>query len=170
MDRLLFVSLSKSLLPSQAHPGDAWDLRARQEIFIPYTSRILSLSIPTGVKAVSPVPLAIHERSSVSLYLPFLILGGGLIDPGYRGEIKVIFRVTPFDGLNTSLEIAEEKGYIRKNEAGIYIQEGVRIAQILPVYPVDRIELVYDREMYEALESVYPSLRGDKGFGSTESK
>lgn len=64
---------------------------------------------------------------------------GGVIDPSYRGEVKVLL-------LNTT-------------QTSVKIDEGQRIAQVIPTFYEDA-EIVVIREMDT-------TSRNDRGFGST---
>lgn len=79
-------------LPTTAHLGDAGlDLRARTEAVIPAGGgRVL---VPTGIAIALPVGAAalVLPRSGLALHHGVGVLNSpGLIDAGYRGEIKVI--------------------------------------------------------------------------------
>jgi dUTP pyrophosphatase len=123
-----------------ARPGDAGvDLRATQAITLAPGERGL---IPTGIAVAIPDGYAgfVQPRSGMAINKGLGLLNSpGLIDSGYRGEIKVIA--------------------INMDSASLKIARGDRIAQlvILPVPPVT----------YEEVDRLPESDRGEGGFGST---
>lgn len=125
---------------SHAHPGDAGvDLRSTEPVILQPGQRGL---IPTGIAVAIPDGYAgfVQPRSGMAIKKGLGLLNSpGLIDSGYRGEIKVI-------AINLDSEPLE-------------ISRGDRIAQlvILPVPPV----------AYEEVDQLPASERGDGGFGST---
>jgi dUTP pyrophosphatase len=128
-------------LPEQAHVGDAgFDLRAAVDIVLPPGHRDV---IPTGIAVAIPEGYAglVQPRSGLAARHGLGIVNSpGLIDAGYRGEIKVIA---------INLDAHEP----------IKIARGEKIAQLV-VYPVPRVTL---REVSELSETA----RGGAGFGST---
>jgi dUTP pyrophosphatase len=107
---------------------------------LPWTSR----AIPTGLILVAPdnAFLAICSRSGMALHKPPVIVGNapGIVDPDYRGEIKVIL----FNG-----------------GRDLYtVRHGERIAQVV-VLPLLTPELDAAGLQDDQTE------RGNKGFGST---
>ena len=129
-------------LPAYARPGDAGiDLMARVETVLPAGGgRAL---VPTGVAVALPDGYAgfVLPRSGLALHHGVTCLNTpGLIDSGYRGELKVIL-------VNT--DPTEE----------FTVKRGARIAQLV-VLSADQARIV-------EVESLEPSSRGDKGFGST---
>lgn len=79
-------------LPSYAHEGDAGiDLIAREDAHIaPAGGRAL---VPTGIAIALPVGFAgfVLPRSGLALKHGISVVNApGLIDSGYRGEIKVV--------------------------------------------------------------------------------
>ncbi len=129
-------------LPGYARPGDAGiDLMARITTVIqPGGGRAL---VPTGVAVSLPDGCAgfVLPRSGLALEHGVTCLNTpGLIDSGYRGELKVILVNT--DPLQP-----------------FTVQRGERIAQLV-VMAVEQARLV-------EVESLEPSTRGDQGFGST---
>ena len=129
-------------LPAYARPGDAGiDLMARVETVLPAGGgRAL---VPTGVAVALPDGYAgfVVPRSGLALHHGVTCLNTpGLIDSGYRGELKVIL-------VNT--DPTED----------FTVERGARIAQLV-VLGADQVRPV-------EVESLEPSSRGDKGFGST---
>ncbi len=129
-------------LPCYAHPGDAGiDLMARVGLVLaPAGGRSL---VPTGVAVALPAGFAgfVLPRSGLARHHGVTCLNTpGLIDSGYRGELKVIL-------VNT--DPAEP----------FAIRRGDRIAQLV----IQRVEHVRLLETH----SLGRSDRGDEGFGST---
>ena len=129
-------------LPGYARPGDAGiDLMSRIGTVIqPDGGRTL---VPTGVAVSLPEGCAgfVLPRSGLALKHGVTCLNTpGLIDSGYRGELKVILVNT--DPLRP-----------------FTLERGERIAQLV-VMAVEQVRLV-------EVESLEPSTRGDQGFGST---
>ena len=129
-------------LPAYARPGDAGiDLRARSStILAAGGGRAL---VPTGVAVSLPQGCAgfVLPRSGLALTHGVTCLNApGLIDSGYRGELKVIL-------VNTDPSDPFE------------VERGERIAQLV-VMAVEQVRLI-------EVDSLDPSTRGDQGFGST---
>jgi dUTP pyrophosphatase len=129
-------------LPSAQHPGDAgFDLYAREgAVLKPGGGRA---AIPTGIALAIPSGYAgfVQPRSGLALRNGVTCLNTpGLIDAGYRDEIRVLL-------VNTD------------PSAPFTVQRGDRIAQLV-VQPVESVEWV------EA-EHLDASDRGLGGWGST---
>lgn len=140
--RLRLVRLDpRARLPTRAHPGDAGlDLYALEAAELAPGQR---LSVGTGIAVEIPVGQAglVLPRSGLAARHGISVVNApGLIDAGYRGEIRVLLlntdRTEPFS-----------------------IEAGARIAQLVLV----RVELATPDEV-EALEE---SERGAGGFGSS---
>ena len=127
--------------PSYAKPGDAGlDLRSTEDIVIEPGQRAL---IGTGIALAIPQGYAgfVQPRSGLAIKQGMTLLNTpGLIDSGYRGEIRII-------ALNTDKEHA------------IAIKRGDRIAQLV-IQEVPAVELV-------EVEELSSSERADTGFGSS---
>ena len=135
------VRLDRELpLPAQAKPGDAGlDLRASESVTIEPGER---RPVPTGLAVAIPGGYAgfVLPRSGLAMQKGVTVLNApGLIDSGYRGELKVLL--------------------INHGAAAAGIERGERIAQLV-IQPVARARLV------EA-DRLPDSLRGAGGFGST---
>lgn len=128
-------------MPERAHSGDAgFDLRSAVDLVMAPGERAL---IPTGLAVAIPEGFAglVQPRSGLAARHGLgLVNAPGLIDAGYRGEIKVI-------AINLDPREPFE------------IHRGDKIAQLV-VYPVPATTL---REVSELPESE----RGSGGFGST---
>lgn len=129
-------------LPAYAHAGDAGiDLIARCEVTLAAGGgRAL---VPTGVAVAIPPGYAgfVQPRSGLALKHGVTCLNTpGLVDSGYRGELKVLL-------VNTD----PARPFI--------VERGQRIAQLV-VQAVEHVRLV-------ETEDLEPSDRGEAGFGST---
>jgi dUTP pyrophosphatase len=139
---VLVTRLDENLpLPAYEHPGDAGlDLRAAESMSIAPGERAL---IATGIAIALPPGFAafVHPRSGLALRAGLGIVNApGVIDAGYRGEIKVIV---------INHDPREQ----------IDIAHGDRIAQLV----IQRVECA---ELIEVTE-LPGSHRGGGGFGST---
>jgi dUTP pyrophosphatase len=130
-----------AVLPERAYAGDAgFDLATCQRVELAPGERAL---VSTGLAVAIPEGYAgfIQARSGLAARDGIAVINSpGLIDAGYRGEIRVIL-------LNTDRE--------RTFVAG----PGERIAQLV-VLPVPELDV---REV----EALPPSERGVRGFGSS---
>lgn len=128
-------------LPAYARTHDAGlDLMSSQDVQLKPGERA---AVPTGLAVAIPAGHAgfVHARSGRALREGLALVNApGLIDAGYRGEIKVI--VVNLDPSDI-----------------IHITRGQKIAQLV-VQPVERVELV-------EVEELPGSERGAAGFGST---
>ena len=129
-------------LPKYAKPGDAGCdlLAAEQTVLEPSGGRGL---ISTGIAIALPEGYAafIQPRSGLALKHGVTCLNTpGLIDSGYRGELKVLL-------INTDPKVPFE------------VNRGERIAQLV-IQKVEQAEFV-------ATEDLSETERGDGGFGST---
>jgi dUTP pyrophosphatase len=132
---------ARAQVPTRAHPGDAGlDLHAVEEAVLAPGERA---SIGTGIAIEIPVGHAglVLPRSGLAARHGISVVNApGLIDAGYRGEIRVLL-------LNTDRRERFE------------VAPGARIAQLVVI----AVELAVAVEA-EALES---SRRGAGGFGSS---
>jgi dUTP pyrophosphatase len=126
--------------PERAHPGDAGvDLYARD------TTRLEPgawAAIPTGVAAAIPdghVGLVAPRIGLAARHCLSVVNGPGVVDAGYRGEIKAIL--------------------INHGPVAVVLERGERIAQLL-VVPVTVVDL-------DVVDELPASSRGAGGFGST---
>jgi len=129
------------VLPSHAYAGDAGlDLAACERAVLEPGERA---TVATGLAVAIPAGYAgyVQPRSGLAEQHGITIVNTpGLVDSGYRGELRVIL-------LNTDREQAFE------------IEPGMRIAQLVLV-PVPPVELRVVDELPE-------SERGERGFGSS---
>lgn len=130
-----------AVLPRRAYPGDAGlDLASCERVELGPGERAL---VPTGVAVAIPEGHAgyVQARSGLAARHGIAIVNApGLVDSGYRGELRVIL-------LNT--DRAEP----------FVVEPGMRIAQLV-VLPLPQLELVEVDELPEA-------ERGVRGFGSS---
>ena len=131
-----------AVLPAYAHAGDAGaDLVAREEVTIaPSGGRAV---VGTGIAMAIPDGYAgfVLPRSGLALRHGITCLNTpGLIDAGYRDEIRIIL-------VNTD----PTEPYT--------VRPGDRIAQLV-IQPVER-------SIFAAVEELSDSARGLGGFGST---
>jgi dUTP pyrophosphatase len=144
VEELQFIRLSeKATLPSRAHDTDAGlDIYAAEGARISPGARV---SVGTGLAVAIPEGLAglLLPRSGLALKQGVTLVNSpGLIDPGYRGEVRIVL-------LNTD----------RTSDAKI--AAGDRIAQLILV----PIALASPLES-DALDQ---TIRGGSGFGSSGS-
>jgi dUTP pyrophosphatase len=140
--KLQIERLDKDLpLPAYAHEGDAGlDLLAAEDLTLEPGQRA---AVPTGIAIALPEGFAgfVHPRSGRALKEGLALANApGLIDSGYRGEIKVL--VVNLD-----------------RRSPIDIRRGDKIAQLV----IQRVETA-DIEEVDDLPS---TARGGGGFGST---
>jgi dUTP pyrophosphatase len=142
--RVPVVRLDPELpLPAYAKPGDAGlDLLAREDVLIGHAGgRAL---VPTGLAVAIPDGHAgfVQPRSGLALNHGLTCLNSpGLIDSGYRGELKVLL-------VNTDPTVDHQ------------VRRGDRIAQLV-VQAVEHVAL-------DVVDELPPdSERGEGGFGHT---
>lgn len=128
-------------LPCYACPGDAGlDLRASADVDLAPGKRAM---VPTGLAIALPEGYAgfVQPRSGLAAREGLSIVNTpGLVDSGYRGELKVIL-------INTD------------DEKAIHIARGERIAQLV----IQQVPMVH----LEEVDELDVSERGAAGFGST---
>ncbi len=128
-------------LPERAYSGDAGlDLAACERVELGPGERAI---VPTGLAVAIPEGYAgfVQPRSGLAARQGISVVNSpGLIDSGYRGEIRVVL-------LNTDAEHT------------FVAEPGDRIAQLV-VLPIPELELVEVDELPE-------TERGVRGFGSS---
>jgi dUTP pyrophosphatase len=131
----------EATLPEQAYAGDAgFDLSTCERIVLDPGERAL---VPTGLAVAIPEGYAgfVQPRSGLAARHGIAVVNSpGLIDPGYRGEIRIVL-------LNTD------------RERTFVAEPGDRVAQLV-VLPVPGLALV-------ELDELPASERGVRGFGSS---
>jgi len=128
---------SGAKLPSYGHRGDAGlDLFAADAVVL---ERGQVLDAPTGIKVAIPEGYVglIWDKSGVSLRGVHRL--AGVIDSGYRGEVKVVM--------------------VNLSDEPFVINKGMKIAQLL-IQPVSTVKVV-------EVEDLGETPRGEGGFGST---
>ena len=128
---------SNAKLPKQPKEGDVgYDLHSAESVIIePRTHKLIKTDI--AIKMPVGVYGRVAERSGLAL--KGLAIGGGIIDPSYRGNIGIILR--------------------NLTEKEFKIDMGDRIAQLI----LER----YDTPEVIEVNTLDETERGDKGFGST---
>lgn len=126
--------------PRAARPGDAGvDLRISHDVFLYPRERVfahtgLNIAIPEGYAGF------VVPRSGLAYnYGVTVVNGPGLIDPGFRGEVKIIL--------------------INHGHANVEFRRGDRVAQLV-IVPVVQPNFVL-------VDDLTASDRGENGFGST---
>lgn len=131
----------EAVLPRQAYDGDAGlDLTACERLILGPGERGV---VATGIAVEVPDGYAgfVQPRSGLAARHGISVVNSpGLIDSGYRGEIRVVL-------LNTDRSEAFE------------VEPGMRIAQLV-VAPVASVRLV-------EVDELAVSERGSRGFGSS---
>ncbi len=124
-------------LPCYGHKDDAgMDLFSSSEYVL---QKGEVYAVPTGIKMEIPKGYVglIWDKSGVSLKGAHRL--AGVVDAGYRGEIKVVM--------------------VNLGQDPFVIEKGMKIAQLL-------IQTIEDVEVVE-VEDLEDSSRGEGGFGST---
>lgn len=128
-------------LPERAYEHDAaWDLYAAEEATLSPLGRAvvgtgIALGLPGHLAALTLPRSGLAARHGISI-----VNAPGLIDPGYRGEIRIIL-------LNTDAQTV------------FCIAPGDRIAQLL-FLPLTDVRLL-------TAEALDDTPRGERGFGSS---
>ncbi|MGE5113033.1 MAG: dUTP diphosphatase [Acidobacteriaceae bacterium] len=128
--------------PTTAHPGEdlGYDLYAAETVVFPARGHAV---VPTGIAIEltgsdgSPMGALVRDRSSMASRR--IITTAGVIDAGYRGEVRIVME---------NLGDSEQT-----------IHAGDKIANLLP-YPVHTTEV-------EVVQELADSKRGAGGFGSS---
>lgn len=130
----------ESKMPSLANEGDvAFDLCSTVDLELQPGQRT---AVPTGILVEIPQGYEgqIRPRSGLAIQYGVTVLNApGTIDSGFRGEIKSIM--------------------VNLGSDGFRITKGMRICQ-LAIRRVPEVQLVKS-------ETLSPSERGEKGFGSS---
>ncbi len=133
-----------AVVPERAYAGDAgFDLAACDPVELGPGERAV---VGTGLAVAIPEGYAgfVQPRSGLAARHGIAVVNApGLIDSGYRGEIRVVL-------LNTD------------RSQGFLVEPGMRIAQLV-VLPVPELALVETDELPE-------SERGVRGFGSSRAR
>ena len=141
--------------PFRANESDAgYDLFSTEYVTIEPFQRKL---VATGINAEIPQGFygRIAPRSGLACKKGIDVMAG-VIDSGYRGEIKVLLINLNFEGYNLQPNAFEAMfGSANKTE----IKPGDRIAQLI-------IEKCHTVE-WKSMKTLENSRRGDQGFGSS---
>jgi len=124
-------------LPRYGHQGDAGlDLYAVADVTL---EKGIVHPVPTGIQIVVPPGYVglVWDKSGISLAGVHRL--AGVIDSGYRGEVKVVL--------------------INLGSQAFVIEKGMKIAQLL-IQPVQQVVVRESRDLDE-------TVRGENGFGST---
>jgi dUTP pyrophosphatase len=124
-------------LPSYHHQGDAGlDIFSAVDCVLEPGA---AMAVPTGIKVAIPEGYAglIWDKSGISLKGVHKL--AGVIDSGYRGEVKVVL--------------------VNLGREPFRIEKGMKIAQLL-IQPIVGVQVVETDELGE-------TSRGEEGFGST---
>ena len=141
MDLRVSRARNDAVLPERAHDGDAGlDLAACETVTIGAGERAavgtgLAVEIPDGHAGLVVPRSGLALRHGISI-----VNAPGVIDAGYRGEVRVVL-------LNTD------------REQPFTVEPGMRIAQLL-VVPALVVDVVEVAELTE-------TVRGEGGFGSS---
>lgn len=140
-----------AVIPSQATPTDAgFDLVATDDGVVKEGMPVhgdLYIEYGTGISIEPPegYHVEVFPRSSISKTHLILANSIGLIDEGYRGEIKLRFRYISHSSFSTAPTLAYKKG----DKIGQIV---IRKTESMPFVEVDDLS---------------DSERGGGGFGST---
>lgn len=139
---------NQTLTPEYAKDGDAcFDLTATSiyntEDYLEYGTG-LALEMPKGYVGL------IYPRSSITSTSLMLKNGVGVIDSGYRGEIKFRFMKLP------KIDSLSEEELLEHN--GVY-KIGERIGQMM-ILPIPSV-------YFEVVDELSHTDRGEGGYGST---
>lgn len=131
-------------LPTIAYEGDlAYDIYASEAAHLSLLPTLVKTSIICAAFwdfIPRPLGLIVKDRSSMALKGVFT--HGGVIDPGYRGELVI--------------------NMTSNNPDGYHIKQGDKIAQMIPIHVLTGV--VTETEDFSILPQ---TARGDKGWGSS---
>jgi dUTP pyrophosphatase len=135
--------------PVVAHPGEdlAYDLVAAEgAMLIP--GRVILVRTGIAIEFTPAHGAIIKDRSSMAV--KGIRTSAGVIDAGYRGEIRVPL----------TLDVNAPPSSDGQAVEGYRINAGDKIAQMIPVKPLTMF-------LVEEREALSEANRGGKGFGST---
>ena len=128
------------------------------------------LAIPTGIKMYQPLGgfSLVTPRSGIAYKAGdyFSIDNSpGLIDPTYRGEVKVITTIYINDETINALKL----DVIQKDEFlfDVVLNKYTRIAQLVPVPNSININYIINEDLYNNFADILSSSRGENGLGSS---
>ena len=126
-----------SRLPTYGHPGDAGlDLFSAEDIELAVGQAV---PVPTGIKIAVPEGFVglVWDKSGISLKGVHRL--AGVIDSGYRGEVKVVM--------------------VNLGHEPFRFSRGMKVAQLL-IQPVVSVRVMETDDLDD-------TSRGENGFGST---
>lgn len=132
--------LPEAQLPKYAHTGPFGDLAA--DVYAAETATLepgATVAVRTGIAMELPSTHGVLVEDRSGLAVKGITTLAGVIDPGYRGEVKIVLT-----------NLAAEP---------FLIEVGQRIAQLRII---QRIEATF-----EETDAVNATVRGEGGFGST---
>lgn len=132
-------------IPKYQTPGAAaMDLYSAEDVII-HTGEVVMVSTGIAIALPEGFEAQIRARSGMGAKGIIVTNAPGTIDSDYRGEIKVL--------------LASVTRHTHDGKPGFQIKRGDRIAQMLiaPVY----------RGVFNEVDSLDETKRGDGGFGST---
>lgn len=139
---------------STFHPGDCgYDLFFPEDVtFKLHEKKIVDLQIKCEMKMQIDkfVSYYLYTRSSISKTPLMLCNHTGIIDAGYRGNIKVALRYIP------DLDFVGENGQFNETHT---VKKGDRLVQICTPS--------LDPMQHQIVEELSKTSRGEGGFGST---
>lgn len=170
---MLRVQLLKAgaIAPTVAHPGEdlGFDLYAAEDVVLtPGRRNIVGTGIAAHFTDAAPgydvYGLLIRDRSSMAS--KGITVSAGVIDAGYRGEIKVILTLEAGSDHTYTVAPCHDMGDVCSNlkseiHPGFQIRKGDKIAQMIPVKVMTKFGVL-------VVESLEGSLRGSAGFGSSD--
>jgi len=147
-----------AILPTRAHISDVgYDFYALEDAAI-FPGQILTLDTGVAIEPPQGSWLQLETRSSQAAN-GFVVLGG-IVDPDYRGEIKVCLGLMNFCSTVMDFVDSTQRAYIKPHQPCVLIKKGDKIAQgvLRPVILAD-VQEVTELSMTD---------RADKGFGSSD--
>jgi dUTP diphosphatase len=148
--KLYWKKLNKNAkAPTCAHPGEdlAYDLYAAETVELS-PGRTTLVSTGLALEFDPPHGAIIKDRSSMAL--KGIRTSAGVIDAGYRGEVRVLM----------TLDVNTPTTSTGNETASYVINAGDKIAQLIPVKSNTLFAVEEAEELKEA-------KRGEKGWGSS---
>lgn len=157
MQNIIFCSYNADLLPYKATEWAVWwDLKLSEDCKVSQWSVVLA---PTWIKSALPLWrwIKIYARSSLPVKFGLMVANSvAIIDPDYRGEIKVELTSLQWE------KILRAWTRIAQLEICPYFQEWKPLLTEAP-----KIEMIVDAEIYKNFSEHFPSERGEGWFWST---
>lgn len=142
----VLLTNENSVVPTKAHDGDlCYDFYSCEDVdILPGITKVVDL----GVRLCLPegYGLVLKERSGLAT--KGVLVGAGVIDNGYRGELKAVIRWMPADG---------------KSQEPFQVKKGSKIVQGMLVRVVDMPVVQLSVNEFDTDDSE----RKEGGFGST---